>query len=219
MAGLRETVDECDFRDLGFTGVPFTWDNGQDGDANVKIRLDRMLVNPAMEELYVRSVVRHAPSPKSDHCLLITKLRKLLDDDSERGPRPFMYENAWRREDSYEAAVSENWLNGSGAGGLVGLQDALVQMQVGLSDWSSKKFGNIRKRIKKCRKEFERERANSLFRGTSIKEKELARHLNELLKKEEIMAKQRSRVDWLKAGTVTQLSFMQDPQSGEARIL
>jgi hypothetical protein len=73
----------------------------------VKIRLDRMLASPAMDDLYSGSVVRHSPSPKSDHCVLITKLRTLLDSESEseRGPRPFMYEDAWRREESYEKAA------------------------------------------------------------------------------------------------------------------
>jgi hypothetical protein len=148
MAGFRGVVDDCDFRDMGFTGVPFTWDNGQEGNENVKIRLDRMLANPAMDDLYNGSVVRHSPSPKSNHCVLITKLRKLLDSESERGPRPFMYEDASRREESYEKVVIDSWQNGSGARGLACLQDALRQMQVGLSTWSSKKFGDIRRRIK-----------------------------------------------------------------------
>ena len=49
-------------------------------------------------------------------------------------------------------------------------------------------------------KEFEREKSNSLYRGSSQREKDLARQLNELLLREEIMAKQRSRVNWLRAG-------------------
>jgi hypothetical protein len=59
-----------------------------------------------------------------------------------------MYEDASRREESYEKVVIDSWQNGSGARGLACLQDALRQMQVGLSTWSSKKFGDIRRRIK-----------------------------------------------------------------------
>lgn len=64
-------------------------------------------------------------------------------------------------------------------------------MQVCLLSWSSKKFGDIRRRIKKARKAFEKECAGSLYRGTSQREKELARRLTELLRKEEVMAQQR----------------------------
>jgi hypothetical protein len=55
------------------------------------------------------------------------------ESESERGPRLFMYEDAWRREESYEKAVIDSWQNGSGVRGLACLQEALSQMQVGLS--------------------------------------------------------------------------------------
>lgn len=162
-------MDECDFIGLGYTGVPFTWYNGQSADANVKIRLDRMLVNPAFGALYGCTVVRHAPSPKSDHCMLITKIRKSLDEDIAGGPRPFMYEDAWRKEESYAEAVLHGWPTGAGMAGLAGLNNALSQMQVCLTDWSSKKFGDVRKKIKKVQKMFERK--SSLYRGISQREK------------------------------------------------
>lgn len=31
--------------DLGFNGLPYTWDNKQTGDRNVKVRLDRGLAD------------------------------------------------------------------------------------------------------------------------------------------------------------------------------
>jgi hypothetical protein len=200
MAGFREVVDVCDFHDLGFSGVPFTWDNGQNGEANVKVRLDRMLADPEFLALYGSTTVRHIPTPKSDHCMLAVKIQKLSEPHVMGGPRPFMYEDAWQREEGFMQAMGEGWQAGAGAGGLVGLNDALMQMQTHLSDWSSKKFGDIRKRIKKVRKQFEKERAGSLYRGISTREKELARQLADLLRKEEIMARQRSRVQWLKEG-------------------
>lgn len=50
-----------------------------------------------------------------------------------------MYEDVWRREESYDAIVQDAWRAGAGLDGLVGLNNALMQMQVSLSDWSSKK--------------------------------------------------------------------------------
>jgi hypothetical protein len=41
MRAFRETIEDRDLQDLGFYGQPFTWDNRQDGRANVKARLDR----------------------------------------------------------------------------------------------------------------------------------------------------------------------------------
>jgi hypothetical protein len=51
-----------------------------------------------------------------------------------------------------------------------------------LTDWSSKKFGDVRHRLKKARAEYERERACAMHRGTSQREKKLARQIAELLR-------------------------------------
>ena len=37
---FREVVDECALQDLGWIGVPLTWDNRQAGVANVKATID-----------------------------------------------------------------------------------------------------------------------------------------------------------------------------------
>jgi hypothetical protein len=41
MLDFREVLSHCDVHDLGFTGVPWTFDNKQAGGRNVKVRLDR----------------------------------------------------------------------------------------------------------------------------------------------------------------------------------
>jgi hypothetical protein len=52
MEGFREAVQVCGFMDLGFIGLPYTWDNRQQGNDNVKIRLDRGLVSSAFLEMF-----------------------------------------------------------------------------------------------------------------------------------------------------------------------
>ena len=52
MRAFREVVDEVGLQDLGWTGLPYTWDNRQDGDANVKARLDRVFANEAFLQHY-----------------------------------------------------------------------------------------------------------------------------------------------------------------------
>lgn len=69
MAGFREVIDDCEFQGLGFNGIPFTWDNKQEDVGNVKVRLDRFLANPMG--------LRHIPSPRLDHRLVTTRIKKL----------------------------------------------------------------------------------------------------------------------------------------------
>lgn len=41
MAAFRDVLADCGLIDLGFVGLPSTYDNGRDNNANVKVRLDR----------------------------------------------------------------------------------------------------------------------------------------------------------------------------------
>lgn len=45
MEGFREAVSFCGLTDLGFIGLPYTWDNRQDAHHNIKVRLDRGLAS------------------------------------------------------------------------------------------------------------------------------------------------------------------------------
>jgi hypothetical protein len=41
MADFREVLDFCDLKDIGFSGLPWTYDNKKPGNRNVKVCLDR----------------------------------------------------------------------------------------------------------------------------------------------------------------------------------
>jgi hypothetical protein len=57
MDGFRDAVQVCGPMDLGFIGLPYTWDNRQEGDDNIKVRLDRGLANSAFLELFKETKV------------------------------------------------------------------------------------------------------------------------------------------------------------------
>jgi hypothetical protein len=40
IADIREVLTQCDLHDLGFLGLPWTYDNRQSGKRNVRVRLD-----------------------------------------------------------------------------------------------------------------------------------------------------------------------------------
>jgi hypothetical protein len=41
-----EVLSYCDLHDIGFFGLPWTYDNKQVGDRNVRVRLDRIAASP-----------------------------------------------------------------------------------------------------------------------------------------------------------------------------
>jgi hypothetical protein len=74
MEAFRDVLNVCNLRDLGFSGVPYTFDNKRKGNANVKVRLDRAVATPDWQELFNDSSVTHLASPCSDHCPISVRL-------------------------------------------------------------------------------------------------------------------------------------------------
>jgi endonuclease/exonuclease/phosphatase family metal-dependent hydrolase len=54
MEAFRDTLTYCDLTDIGFAGVPYNYDNKWRGLANVKVRLDRVVVSPSWRDLFCR---------------------------------------------------------------------------------------------------------------------------------------------------------------------
>lgn len=76
----------------------------------------------------------------------------------------------------------------------------LGHMQTSLRKWSSKSFGSVLKRFKEIREEIARLLSGVVNSETENKVRKLSAELDEILYREEIMWKQRSRVTWLKEG-------------------
>ena len=76
MRAFWEVIEDCDLQDLGFSGLPFTWDNKQDGVENVKDPLDRALGNEALRQLFEVVRVKHISMVHSDHYMILTELKK-----------------------------------------------------------------------------------------------------------------------------------------------
>lgn len=188
MEGFRDTVDYCRFTDIGFSGLPYTWDNRQQGSSNVKVRLD----------LFDDTSVQHIQTTESNHCALILRIHESawLGDNGRN--KPFRFENAWTMHERYEQLVNEGWQ--PQAYDLAGVYEALNGVRQSLQKWSREEFGSVQKQLKEMRGRLESMRAGSLRTGPSTAERELVKRISELLAREEVLTKQRSRVLWLKEG-------------------
>lgn len=80
MRAFREVTDECSLQDFGWAGCEYTWDNRQQGAANVTAQLDRAFANAELLHVFEESRVRHVSSIESDHCFLVVELREHLHD-------------------------------------------------------------------------------------------------------------------------------------------
>ncbi|KAM0931352.1 hypothetical protein ACQ4PT_000394 [Festuca glaucescens] len=198
MAGFREAVEHCSFSDLGYSGLPYTWDNRQEGARNIKARLDRSLGDDKFLERFDGTSVSHIQTTESDHCGILISMRKSNWLDGSGQGKPFKYENMWRRHEHYEEVVKDSWVDG--AANFEYVMSSLNQLRSRRICWSREEFGSVKNELKAMRQKLEALRLGSLRSGPTGAEKDLMMRISELPAREEAMARQRSRIQWLKDG-------------------
>jgi hypothetical protein len=103
--GFRDAVADCGFVDLGYIGLPYTWDNRQPTATNIKCRLDRGLANASFLQIFQTVKVWHIQTAKSDHCCLVLECWQQSVLNWRRRKRGFRYENMWQRDPTYQHMV------------------------------------------------------------------------------------------------------------------
>jgi hypothetical protein len=145
--------------------------------------------------------VENVVTTASDHFALSISLIQ----EHDPGPRnhvqqAFRFEAAWLRAPEYREFLDKAWMEGTD--GLVSLSSTWSTLQnvaLSLKKWDRETFGAVRNKINKTERRLKSMRLGSL-EGSEVEMRLLERELCELFEREEIMARQRSRVDWLKEG-------------------
>ena len=76
MAVFRDVLAVCELRDIRFTSFPYKYDNHQQGDRNVRVRLDRVCADDEWMARFQNAGLQHLTSSRSDHCPLLLRLQQ-----------------------------------------------------------------------------------------------------------------------------------------------
>ncbi|XP_073360138.1 uncharacterized protein [Aegilops tauschii subsp. strangulata] len=107
MLDFRDVLEVCGLGDLGFAGLPYTFDNRRGGRANVKVRLDRAVANNMWRDVFAHARVEHLVAPSSDHLPIL--LRCALEEMSQAtGRRCRQYEVMWERDPSLPEEINKS---------------------------------------------------------------------------------------------------------------
>jgi hypothetical protein len=132
---------------------------------------------------------------------LLIKVAAEADCRPHQRTRGFIFEETWTKHPEYDRMLSDAWENSSHLGtGTTGLSLRLKEVSADLKRWSFNTFGSVQKEIKKPRAALEEGKTQSLISGSSLEVRNIEKRLHEVYESEEIMYRQRSRQEWLKAG-------------------
>jgi hypothetical protein len=193
MAGFREMVDVCGLRDLGYRGIPWTFEKKVAGGSYYRTRLDRALASPDSSARFPAAEVQHLGSfATSDHISILLRHRPVGDRMGGRKLKPFRYEVAWETHKDFSDIVRQNWEAEGVSSSVEELQHKLTTLSMDLSRWGERSFRNIQWQIRELQRELGVLRSTADRAGPSTHEEDVAARLVVLLEQEKIIWRQRS---------------------------
>ena len=196
MIDFHDILELCGLDDLGFSRVPYTYDNRRFGRANVKVRLDRAVANNLWRDIFFEASVVHLVAPSSDHSPILLKCE--VEPPREEPARKCRhYKVMWERDPALPEVIQNAWSAASRMGDLGDVGAALGDLISTVHGWSRKKFGNVEREINISRTRLEEHMA---MNADQREIREATDRINELLYREEMLWMQRSRIAWLREG-------------------
>jgi hypothetical protein len=191
--GLLGVVQDQGLIDLNFSGLAFTWSNKRSGAVNIKEKLDRALANTRWCELFPRALVKHFPPFSSDHAPIVL----YIDGELTRLPKPFKFEEIWTRDETSDIVIENAWRTLVPWSPLFKVCTKIKETKKNLKKWNKEHFGIFQSRIKEAWNQLERIQNLDSSPEHLQMEANISVEIQELLKMEETLWKQKSKEQWL----------------------
>lgn len=136
---FNHCINLCNMEEIQFKGSKFTWWNGRTDEDCIFKRLDRVLCNDRMQNLFQRMEVEHLARSGSDHSPLLIQCRV----ESEQIVRSFKFLNFWLKEESCMEVIKQSWTSQIEGNPFRVFQQKLKNTKSALAKWSKDQFGNI----------------------------------------------------------------------------
>ncbi len=198
MLSFRATLNALRLLDISLSGRSFTWSNGRSNP--ILERPDRALVSKDWHLLFPRSSLRALPRPRSDHSPLLLTAFTFVP-----APQIFRFEAFWLRYPKARSVITGAWDSSDISGDwALRFSSKLGTVTDKLKEWGAGLSSAISKQVSRCSAWIlwldKAEEVRLLNQGERSLRCKLKVRFDELSLQEELRWKQRSRVNWLRAG-------------------
>ncbi|KAK1619202.1 hypothetical protein QYE76_024719 [Lolium multiflorum] len=122
-----------------------------------------------------------------------------MQETLSRSPPIFRYETMWEAHADFAHLIDQNW-KAEHPASMHDLEKKLEDLSASLSEWGRNTFGHVRRELKKLKGELAAMRLAPGRVGPDYLEIKVVERIVELQHREEMMWKQRSRIQWLSEG-------------------
>ena len=106
---FRDAVDVCMLLDIGYTGIPWTFEKKVTGGTFTRVRLDRALASVEWQARFPLADLTHLVAATSDHSPILANLNK--EQRHNQRHSTFKYEVMWEGHESWSSKIAETWAN------------------------------------------------------------------------------------------------------------
>ncbi|GKU94200.1 hypothetical protein SLEP1_g7726 [Rubroshorea leprosula] len=197
MKDFDEFIVTTDLVDVKLSNRRYTW---YKPDGTARSRLDRFLLSTKMSNMEGQWIQQGLPRNISDHCAIVLKSRT-----TDWGPRPFRVLDAWQQHPDFKKLVEDKWseMEVEGFAGYK-CQQKLKLLKGFLKGWNKEVFGNMEAQYEQAVKKIEQvdmqNEIADLEDAEIVKRQEGFSEMWDVLRKKELIWKQKSRSKWVCEG-------------------
>ncbi|XP_071677059.1 uncharacterized protein [Lolium perenne] len=161
----------------------------------------------AWSERFRTASLRHLMGVSSDHSPIFLRWRESARERRIIEEKIFRYELMWEKHENFRPHLEEVWDAEGQARSMGDLQQKLERVSKSHDSWGRHTFGHVQREIKQLTERMTSLRVEPTRQGPSYEEVKITQRLVELYNGEEVMWRQRSRVQWLAEGIKIRVFF------------
>ncbi|KAF9685678.1 hypothetical protein SADUNF_Sadunf03G0079300 [Salix dunnii] len=195
-----DCMHQAELHTVPYRGIKYTWHNRQQGEDTILKKLDWVIGNTAMANVWPNATAHFFPRSVSDHSSMMLQLRQ-----DQFKPKPsFKFLNFWVEREDFIPQIARVWQVHIHGSPMFRFTSKLQLIKAHLRNWHKVNRSNISIRVAKAKADWDEAQvrldADPLAEETILLERNKAKLYLRLSKDEEAFFKQRSRIQWLTLG-------------------